>query len=192
MDWRHIAELVEAGNTAYSEHKNICVWVKNNGGTGSLYRSQHELVAVFKSGTATHRNNVQLGRHGRYRSNVWQYNGINSFQSGRNDKLAMHPTVKPTALIADAILDWSNRKDVVLDPFAGSGTTILAAERTGRVARSIEFDPQYVDISLFRYWAWTGKPARNLWTGEYYRPQRPKSDSMNQISSSAILETADE
>lgn len=192
MDWRHIAELVEAGNTAYSELKNICVWVKNNGGMGSLYRSQHELVAVFKSGTAPHRNNVQLGKHGRYRTNVWEYNGMNSFQSGRDDKLAMHPTVKPTALITDAILDCSNRRDVVLDPFAGSGTTILAAERTGRIARCIELDPQYVDVSLHRYWMLTGKLARNLWTGDYYKPQQPKSDSMAQTSSSAILETADE
>ena len=191
MDWRHIAELVEAGTQAYSELKNICVWVKNNGGMGSLYRSQHELVAVFKSGNSPHRNNVQLGKHGRYRTNIWEYDGMNSFQSGRDDKLAMHPTVKPTALVADAILDCSNRKDIVLDPFAGSGTTILAAERTGRLARCIELDPQYVDVALHRFWTLTGERARNLWTGKYYGPQRSQPHT-DQKSSTAILEAADE
>ena len=132
MDWRHIGEVLAAAKTAYSELKNLCVWAKTNGGMGSLYRSQHELVFVFKSATAPHINNVELGKHGRYRTNVWSYAGVNSFGATRDDDLAMHPTVKPVALVADAILDCSKRNGIVLDAFAGSGTTLVAAERTGR------------------------------------------------------------
>ncbi|MEJ2207279.1 MAG: site-specific DNA-methyltransferase, partial [Gemmatimonadota bacterium] len=130
--------------------KNLCVWEKTNAGMGSLYRSQHELVCVFKVGTAPHVNNVELGRHGRYRTNVWRYAGANSFGRGRDEVLAMHPTVKPVRLVADAILDCSRRGDVVLDGFAGSGTTLLAAERTGRVGHGLEIDPRYVDVALRR------------------------------------------
>lgn len=165
MDWRHIHDLVEAGSSVYSELKNICVWVKTNAGMGSLYRSKHEMVAIFKSGTAKHTNNVELGRHGRYRTNVWEYCGMNCFQSNRDAKLEMHPTVKPTAMVADAILDCTARGGVVLDPFGGSGTTLLAAERTGRVARLIEIDPGYVDVTLSRYLSMTGQAPINLWTG---------------------------
>lgn len=156
MDWRHVLELLAAGRTAYQELKNICVWNKTNGGMGSLYRSKHELIGVFKSGTAPHINNIQLGRNGRYRTNVWDYRGINAFGEERQADLAMHPTVKPIAMVRDAILDCSRRGDVILDPFAGSGTTILAAERVGRRCCAMELDPHYVDITLERYSKATG------------------------------------
>jgi len=150
MDWRHLGELLAAGRSRYSELKNLCVWEKTNAGMGSLYRSQHELVAVFKVGTAPHVNNVELGRYGRYRTNVWRYAGANSFGPERDQDLAMHPTVKPVRLVADAILDCSRRGELVLDGFAGSGTTLLAAERTGRVGYGLEIDPRYVDVALRR------------------------------------------
>lgn len=150
MDWRHVGEVLAAATPAYSELKIICVWAKTNGGMGSLYRSQHELVFVYKSGRAPHINNVELGRHGRYRTNVWQYAGANAFSATRGDDLAMHPTVKPVALVADAILDCSRRKGIVLDAFAGSGTTLVAAERTGRRGYGIELDPLYCDVIVRR------------------------------------------
>lgn len=149
IDWRHIGELLRAGEAVYTELKNICVWAKTNGGMGSLYRSQHELVCVFKVGTSPHINNVELGRHGRYRTNVWTYAGVNSFGSGQSD-LALHPTVKPVALVRDAILDCSRRKGIVLDAFCGSGTTLIAAEQTGRRGYGIEIDPIYCDVILRR------------------------------------------
>ena len=123
LDWRHISELYGAAKP-YSELKNMCVWSKTNAGMGSFYRSQHELIFVFKRGTAPHINNIELGRFGRNRSNIWQYAGANAFGKDRQDDLAMHPTVKPTALVADAILDCSKRGGVILDAFAGSGTTL--------------------------------------------------------------------
>ena len=150
MDWRHSAELLAASRSMYSECKNLCVWVKTNAGMGSLYRSKHELVHVFKVGTAPHINNVELGRHGRYRTNVWEYAGANTFGDDRDEALAMHPTVKPVQLVADAILDCSRRGDRVLDGFAGSGTTLLATERTGRVGYGLEIDPRYVDVAIRR------------------------------------------
>lgn len=150
MDWRHAKEILAAGDVGYSELKNICVWSKSNGGMGSLYRSAHELVFVFKSGTAPHINNVELGKNGRYRTNVWSYAGANSFSSTRDQDLSMHPTVKPVAMVADAILDCSRRKDIVLDPFAGSGTTLLAAQKTGRRGYGIELDPIYCDTIVRR------------------------------------------
>jgi DNA modification methylase len=149
MDWRHVDEILEAGRSAYSELKNICVWAKNNGGMGSLYRSQHEFVFVFKSGTEPHINNVELGKHGRNRTNIWNYAGVNSFGAERSD-LALHPTVKPTALVADAIRDCSHRRDIVLDAFTGSGTTLIAAEQTGRRGYGIEIDPLYCDVTIRR------------------------------------------
>lgn len=163
MDWRHARELLDATQHVYSEWKNLCVWTKDNGGMGSLYRSQHELVFVFKHGAAAHINNVELGRHGRNRSNVWEYPGINSFgrETSEGNLLAMHPTVKPVDLVADAILDCSRRGDVVLDPFMGSGTTLLAAERCGRIAYGMEIDPLYVDTTIRRWQAVTGDVARN-------------------------------
>ena len=150
IDWRHVGEMLKAGQAAYSELKNLCVWSKTNAGMGSLYRSQHELVLVFKSGTAPHTNNVELGRNGRYRTNVWTYAGANSFGTNRDADLAAHPTVKPVALVADAIRDCSKRKDIVLDAFAGSGTTLLAAHRTGRRGFGIELDPRYCDVAIRR------------------------------------------
>lgn len=168
MDWRHIEELVAAGREAYTELKNICVWAKDNGGMGSLYRSQHEFVAVFKNGTAPHVNNVQLGKHGRYRTNLWKYAGQNTFHAGRGEDLAAHPTVKPTALVADAILDCSTLAGIVLDPFGGSGTTILAAESTGRHARLIELEPVYVDVAIRRWQKMTGKDAVHAETGKTF------------------------
>ncbi len=161
MDWRHVLDLLTVGGELYAELKNICVWNKTNGGMGSLYRSKHELVAVFKNGTAAHVNNVDLGRYGRNRTNVWDYAGVNSFSATRSDDLADHPTVKPVRMVADAILDCSRRGDIVLDPFAGSGSTILAAERTGRCACAIELDPVYVDVALRRFERETGvQPVR--------------------------------
>jgi DNA modification methylase len=167
MDWRHVGEMLAAGETAYTELKNICVWAKNNGGMGSLYRSQHEFVFVFKSGTSPHVNNVELGKHGRYRTNVWNYAGVNSFGGDRSD-LDLHPTVKPVAMVADAILDCSNRKGVVLDAFTGSGTTLIAAEKTGRRGYGIEIDPQYCDVTLRRLRAVCGLQAVLGATGETF------------------------
>lgn len=150
MDWRHIGEVMSAARGRYADFKNLCVWAKTNGGMGSLYRSQHELVFVLKAGTAPHINNVELGRHGRYRTNVWTYAGANAFGATRDEDLASHPTVKPVTLVADAILDCSTRRSIVLDAFAGSGTTLVAAHRTGRRGYGIELDPLYCDVILKR------------------------------------------
>ncbi len=160
IDWRHLRELSNAGIKNYSELKNLCVWSKTNGGMGSLYRSAHELILLFKNGTAPHINNVELGRFGRNRTNVWTYAGQTSFGSDRNSELAMHPTVKPVALVADAILDCSNRGSIILDAFAGSGTTLIAAEKAGRHGFGIEIDPLYVDIIIRRFEAVYGISAR--------------------------------
>jgi DNA modification methylase len=166
MDWRHQHEVLTAALGIYAEVKNLCVWVKDNAGMGSLYRSQHELIYVFKNGRTRHRNNVELGQHGRNRSNVWQYPSPNQFgRKGEEGNLAaLHPTVKPVALIADAILDCSVRGDLVLDPFLGSGSTLLAAERVGRVCRGIELDPLYVDAAIRRWQRFTGENAINATT----------------------------
>ena len=170
MDWRHLNELLAAGRTAFTELKNVCVWDKGTGGMGSLYRSQHELVFVFKLGTGPHRNNVQLGQFGRYRANVWTYPGGNSFarDTQEGNLLALHPTVKPVALVADAMMDASGRHDIVLDPFLGSGTTMIAAERTGRLCYGMEHDPRYVDTAIRRWQAWTGQQARHAITGTLF------------------------
>ena len=149
MDWRHVPEILAAGAAAYADLKNICVWAKNNGGMGSLYRSQHEFVFVFKSGTAPHINNIELGKYGRYRTNVWNYAGVNSFGEDRGH-LSLHPTVKPVAMVADAIRDCSHRRGIVLDAFVGSGTTLIAAEKTGRRGYGIEIDPAYCDVAIRR------------------------------------------
>ena len=159
IDWRHIAELQAAGRDVYGALLNLCVWAKTNGGMGSLYRSQHELVLVFRVGSGPHLNNVELGRHGRNRSNVWSYAGVNTFRDGRLDELAAHPTTKPVALIADAIRDVTRRGAVVLDPFVGSGSTLIAAEKTGRLGRGIEIDALYVDVAIRRWQTYTGKQA---------------------------------
>jgi DNA modification methylase len=170
MDWRHLAELLEAGRLAYSELKNCCVWDKGSGGLGSFYRSAHELVLVFKNGSASHRNNLQLGQYGRNRTNVWRYPRVNSFgrQSDEGDLAALHPTLKPVAMVADAILDCSARGDIVLDPFLGSGTTLIAAERVGRCCYGMEIDPIYVDTIIQRWQAFTGNKATHAITGKYF------------------------
>ena len=157
IDWRHIGELLAAASAVHSELKNLVVWVKTNAGQGSFYRSQHELICVFKNGDGPHQNHVELGRHGRNRSNVWTYPGGNTFRAGRLDDLSAHPTVKPVALVADAMRDCSRRGDIILDPFMGSGTTIMAAERVGRRAYGLELDPIYVDTAVRRWQAYTGK-----------------------------------
>ena len=161
MDWRHMSETLAAGKAVYSELKNLCVWAKSNGGMGTFYRSRHELIFAFKTGTAQHINNFELGQTGRYRTNVWDYAGVNGFGRGRDDALAMHPTVKPVALVADAIKDCSRRRQIVLDPFAGSGTTLIAAEKTGRRGYVLELDPLYCDTVIQRWQALTGKRARH-------------------------------
>jgi DNA modification methylase len=160
-DWAHAREVMTAGESAYSEIKNICVWVKHNAGMGSFYRSQHELVFVFKAGRGRHRNNVQLGKHGRHRTNVWSYPGANSFgrATEEGNMLALHPTVKPVKMVADAILDCSVPNDVVLDGFLGSGTTLVAAERTRRRCYGLEIDPRYVDAIIRRWQSYTGGTA---------------------------------
>ena len=159
MDWRHMRELLGAGYAVYDELKNLIVWNKDNGGMGAFYRSKHELVFAFKRGKAAHINNFELGQHGRYRTNVWDYAGINSLKAERAEELAMHPTVKPVQMIADAILDCSKRNGIVLDAFSGSGTTIMAAEQTMRRAYAMEIDPAYVDVAIRRWEAATGKQA---------------------------------
>ncbi|HUN95311.1 MAG TPA: DNA methyltransferase [Bradyrhizobium sp.] len=170
MDWRHVGELLAAGKGTYSDLLNICVWVKHNGGMGSLYRSQHELVFVFKNGNVGHCNNVQLGKFSRNRTNVWQYRGVNDFgrSTEEGNLLAMHPTVKPVALIADAILDCSRRGDIVLDAFLGSGTTLIACERTGRSCHGIELDPIYVDTAIRRWQRYSGDVAVNTATEQTF------------------------
>jgi DNA modification methylase len=170
MDWRHLGELLAAGREAYDELKNICVWVKDNAGMGSLYRSQHELVFVFKHGRDGHRNNVQLGQFGRNRSNVWRYPGANSFArcGEEGNLLALHPTVKPVAMVADAILDCSARGDIVLDAFLGSGTTVIAAERTGRRCFGLELDAGYLDMTVRRWQALTGGTAHHAASGRSF------------------------
>jgi 16S rRNA G966 N2-methylase RsmD len=159
MDWKHLREILAAGGSIYSELKNLGVWVKSNGGMGTFYRSRHELVLAFKNGTAPHINNFELGQTGRHRTNVWEYAGVNSFGRDRDVALTMHPTVKPVALVADAIRDSSKRKQIVLDPFAGSGTTVIAAEKTGRRGYVLELDPIYCDTIIRRWQTFTGKRA---------------------------------
>jgi DNA modification methylase len=170
MDWRHIGELCTAGRQIYDELLNVCVWVKDNAGMGSFYRSRYELVFVFRNGKSPHRNNIQLGRFGRNRTNVWEYPGANTFskQAEEGNLLALHPTVKPVALIADALLDCSARGQVVLDPFLGSGSTLIAAERVGRLCYGIEIDPLYVDVAIHRWQKYTGDRAIHALTGKSF------------------------
>ena len=170
MDWRHIDELSQAAKAHALELKNLCIWDKGTGGMGSFYRSQHELVFVYKTGREGHTNNVQLGRFGRNRTNVWSYPGINSLarKTDEGNLLALHPTVKPTALVADVLLDASRRGEAVLDPFLGSGTTLLAAESTGRVAYGMELEPRYVDVAIRRWQRKTGRVAVHALTNETF------------------------
>ena len=165
MDWRHMGEILAAGAAVYAELKNMIVWVKDNGGMGSFYRSRHELIFVFKKGTAAHVNTFELGQHGRYRTNVWEYRGVNTRRAGRLEELALHPTVKPVQMIADAIRDVSGRGDIVLDIFGGSGSTLIAADKTGRRGYLCELDPIYCDRTLARWEAYAKDEAVQLVCG---------------------------
>lgn len=181
MDWRGALALQLAAHPAFSELKNICVWDKGSGGMGSLYRSQHELVFVYKAGKQPHTNNVELGRHGRNRTNVWSYAGV----LARRGELALHPTVKPVTMIADAIRDVTKRGDIVLDPFAGSGSTLLAAHRTKRRGYAIELDPLYVDVAIRRLEAETGLTASLAATGETFAERAARAAAGDGLESSA-------
>jgi DNA modification methylase len=174
MDWRHAFELLNAGKQVYTELKNLCVWTKDNAGMGSFYRSQHELVFVFKNGRGRNRNNVQLGKHGRDRSNVWNYPCARSFSraSEEGNLLSLHPTVKPVRLIADALLDCTARGEIVLDGFLGSGTTVIAAGRVGRTCYALEIDPLYVDTAIWRWQNDTGNHAVHAQTGRSFEEIR--------------------
>jgi DNA modification methylase len=168
MDWRHCGEILAASKPVFGAPLNIVVWVKTNAGQGSFYRSQHEFVFVFKYGSGPHQNHVELGKHGRNRSNVWTYAGANTFRAGRMDDLAAHPTVKPVAMFVDAMRDCSRRGDIVLDPFVGSGTTILAAEQIGRRAYGLDIEPKYVDVSIRRWQQYTRRDAVHAATGKTF------------------------
>ncbi len=177
MDWRHLRELFAAVDVVFSEQVNLCVWAKTNGGMGSFYRSQHELVVVAKKGTAPHINNIQLGAHGRYRTNLWRYPGMNTFAPDRDECLAAHPTVKPLRMIADIVLDASRPGDIVLDGFLGSGTTLLACEQTKRICRGMELDPRYVDVAIKRWETMTGNHAVHEPSGKTYSELAAESGS---------------
>jgi len=168
IDWRHVAALIDVGGKVYDELLNLCVWVKSNAGQGSFYRSQHELIGVFRVGNEAHRNNIELGRHGRNRSNVWHYAGVNTFGKGRLDDLSSHPTVKPVAMVADAIRDCTRRGEIVLDMFAGSGTTLLACEKIGRRGLALEYEPKFVDVIIRRWQAFAGRDAVHLESGKTF------------------------
>jgi DNA modification methylase len=170
VDFRHVGELLAVGKTVYDSFLNLCVWTKNNAGMGSFYRSQHELILVFRNGKTQRLNNVELGRHGRNRTNVWHYPCAQTFskQTDEGNLLALHPTVKPVVLIADALLDCSARGHIVLDPFLGSGSTLIAAERTGRVCHGIELDPIYVDTAVKRWQRHTGDYAVHAVSGKRF------------------------
>jgi DNA modification methylase len=185
MDWRHMRELLDAGEEAFTELKNLVVWNKTNGGMGAFYRSKHELIFVFKVGSAAHTNSFGLGETGRYRTNVWDYAGISSIGANRSDELAMHPTVKPVALIADAIRDCSRRGEIVLDGFGGSGSTLIAAEKTGRSARLIEYDPLYCDTIIQRLEKLTGKQAKLAGTDQTFEAVAEARQGVGVIHSEA-------
>jgi DNA modification methylase len=180
MDWRHADELLAAGREIYPELKNIVVWVKSSPGMGSLYRSQHELIFVYKSGTGRHTNNIELGKHGRNRTNVWNYDSASVQARKGNNLLALHPTAKPVALVMDALLDCSHRGGIVLDSFLGSGTTLLAAERTGRICRGIELDPLYVDTAIRRWQNFTGRDAIRISDGKLFRAVEAEKEESNE------------
>jgi hypothetical protein len=175
MDWRHVEELITAGRSTYDAMLNLIAWVKSNAGQGSFYRSQHELIGVFRVGAVPHLNTIELGRHGRNRSNVWHYAGANTFRAGRLNDLRAHPTVKPVAMIADAIKDCTRRNEIVLDTFCGSGATLLAAERVGRRGYGLEIDPRFVDVAVRRWQMATARDAVHAVSGlifEEVRQQR--------------------
>jgi DNA modification methylase len=180
MDWKHVEDLLAAGRQIYSELKNIAVWVKSAAGMGSLYRSQHEMVCVFKAGTGRHTNNIELGKNGRNRTNVWQYDSAGTQGRKGNNVLELHPTVKPVQLVMDALLDCSKRGEIVIDSFLGSGTTLLAAERTGRMCRGIELDPLYVDTAIRRWQNLTGRDAVRVSDGKLFRDIEAEEERANE------------
>ena len=186
MDWRHLEELVCAGRGVYGAMLNLVVWAKSNAGQGSFYRSQHELIGVFRVGAEPHCNNIQLGRHGRSRSNVWHYAGVNSFRSGRMDDLAAHPTVKPIAMVADALKDCTRRGDIVLDTFCGAGTTIMAAERVGRRAFAIELAPKYVDVAVRRWQAFTRRDATLRGSGQTFEEVASVRQRLHEVACEGV------
>jgi DNA modification methylase len=174
MHWAKIRELLAATADLFSETKALCIWNKTNAGMGSLYRSKHELIFVFKKGDAPHINNIELGRFGRNRTNIWDYPGQNVLNGTSKSKLSLHPTVKPVALVGDAIRDCSNRNGIILDPFGGAGTTLIAAEKTGRRACLIEIDPRYVDVTIQRWQNLTGRTAVRADAGTPYPDNGPR------------------
>jgi hypothetical protein len=186
MDFRHLQEILTAGLAVYTELKNLIIWVKDNGGMGSFHRSRHELVFAFKNGTAPHINNFELGQHGRYRTNVWEYRGVNSFGSDRMGQLTLHPTTKPVRMLTDAIKDVTARNGIVFDVFGGSGSTLIAAHKTGRRARIAELDPIYVDRIVRRWQTYANDDAVLKATGETFeevakRRQADRSPNPNSI-----------
>jgi DNA modification methylase len=166
MDWRHMYEILSAGKVNYTEFKNLCVWNKPNGKMGTFYRSKHELVFVFKNGKSPHINNFQLGQYGRCRTNVWDYQSASAFSNEENpdgkSDFELHPTVKPVSMIIDAIRDCSKPGGIILDPFIGSGSSIIAAEKADRRCYGIEIEPKYVDVTIARWQQVTGQKAINL------------------------------
>jgi DNA modification methylase len=181
MDWRHTGELLSAGRHIYGKLLNLCVWAKDNAGMGSFYRSQHELIFVFRNGKGRYRNNIQLGQHGRNRTNIWNYPNVNTLsrQGDEGNLLALHPTVKPVSLVADALLDCSARGEVVLDSFLGSGSTLIAAERVGRICAGIEIDPLYVDVAIRRWQKHTGDHAIHAVSGKLFDEIAAASEARN-------------
>ncbi|MEM9435267.1 MAG: site-specific DNA-methyltransferase, partial [Pseudomonadota bacterium] len=171
MDWRHIQEVMRASDGVYTELKNLIVWVKDNGGMGTFYRSRHELIFAYKVGSAPHINTFELGQHGRYRTNVWEHRGMSSMSANRMGELQLHPTVKPVAMIANAIKDVSGRGDIVLDPFGGSGSTLIAAHKTGRRGFLAEIDPVYCDRIIARYEAYAHDEAEKIVSGADKTPK---------------------
>lgn len=190
MDWRHMQEVLTAGTRAYSDLLNLVVWAKTNGGMGSFYRSQHELIFVFKAGAGTHLNNVQLGRFGRNRTNVWTYPGMTSNSRERAAMLQHHPTVKPVVMVADAIRDTSKRGDIILDPFGGSGTTLIAAEKTGRRCRTIELSPKFADVIVARWEAYTQKDAVHAQTAATFKTLKNGGRSPETAQDQTVQPTA--
>ena len=187
MDWKHLREMLDAGYGAYTELKNLVVWKKHSAGMGSFYRSQHELIFVWKNGTAPHINNFGLGETGRYRTNCWEYRGNAGFHRERDDELSAHATVKPWSMVADAIRDCSTRGGIVLDAFGGSGTTLIAAERTGRRARLIEIDPLYCDATVRRWEKLTGKEAALVETDETFKELEAARQKGNDLEDSCPI-----
>lgn len=188
IDWRHLGELLEAGAREGLILKNLCVWAKSNAGMGTFYRSQHELIFVFKHGDAPHQNNFELGQHGRMRSNVWTYRGINAFGPDREELLGVHPTVKPVLMIADALKDVSRRGDLVLDPFLGSGSTLIAAEETGRSCIGVELEPGFVEVAIRRWQKRTGKDAVHAGSGDTFAERRERDVAI--MSSAGTVDPA--